>query len=192
MGNSSIRGMLVALVATLMLAGCATSQPAKQGQSAAASAGQSGQQAAASSTPAPQPAQPAQAAQAKPTVENGKLVMSTGTGGTETLPGVFYFDFDQAIVKPAGFSELNKDAEALKNDPSLKVLLEGNTDERGTREYNLALGQRRADAVKDYLVAQGVSPAQISTVSYGEERPVALGHNPAAWAKNRRVDLVYQ
>ena len=77
-------------------------------------------------------------------------------------------------------------------DTSLKVRLEGNTDERGTREYNLALGERRANAVKAYLVAQGVSPSQIEVVSYGEEKPVDPGHNEAAWAKNRRVQIVYE
>lgn len=119
-------------------------------------------------------------------------MVPTASGGTETLPGTFYFDFDQAIVKPAGFAELNKHAEALKNDPNLQIRLEGNTDERGTREYNLALGERRANAVKAYLVAQGVSPSQIEVISYGEEKPVALGHNEAAWAQNRRVQIVYK
>lgn len=190
MGILSIRGILVALIAALMLAGCATSQQQKQPQSTTPAASESQQQ----QTSAPAEEQPQQATPqaAKPTVSDGKLVVSNMNGGTETLPGTFYFDFDQAIVKPAGFDELNKHAEALKNDPSLHVLLEGNTDERGTREYNLALGERRANAVKAYLVAQGVSPSQISVVSYGEEKPVALGHNEAAWAKNRRVQIVYQ
>ena len=122
----------------------------------------------------------------------GTIVVPTADGGTEELPGVFYFDFDQAIVKPAGFDELNQHAEVLKGDPSFQVRLEGNADERGTREYNLALGERRANAVKAYLVAQGVSPSQIEVISYGEEKPAVMGHNEEAWAKNRRVQIVYK
>ncbi len=67
------------------------------------------------------------------------------------------------------------------------MLIEGHCDERGTREYNLALGERRAAAVKDYLVALGVTPGRVATITYGKERPVALGHNEAAWAQNRRA-----
>ena len=188
MGISLNRGILVALLATVMLAGCASNKP----QEPAASPEPAAQPEQAAPAPAPEPAQPAQPAVVKRSVSDGKLVVPNADGGTEELAGTFYFDFDQAIVKPEGFDELNKHAEALKGDTSLKVRLEGNTDERGTREYNLALGERRANAVKAYLVAQGVSPSQIEVVSYGEEKPVDPGHNEAAWAKNRRVQIVYE
>ncbi|MNE20426.1 Outer membrane protein P6 precursor [compost metagenome] len=83
---------------------------------------------------------------------------------------------------------LDVHAKDLKGNGA-RVVLEGNTDERGTREYNMALGERRAKAVQRYLVLQGVSPAQLELVSYGEERPVATGNDEQSWAQNRRVEL---
>ena len=77
----------------------------------------------------------------------------------------------------------------LENNRNLDIVLEGHADERGTREYNLALGQRRAESVAAYLLSNGVSRNQLKTISYGEERPVALGSNNASWAKNRRVEI---
>lgn len=191
MGITSIRGILVAFVAAVLLAGCASSQPEEQAPGMQPATAQPPEQQEAPPA-APEPAPPAKPEEMKPTITRGKLTMPTMGGGMEELPGVFYFDFDQAIVKPAGFDELNKHAEVLKDDPSLRIRLEGNTDERGTREYNLALGERRANAVKAYLVAQGVSPSQIEVISYGEEKPAALGHNEEAWAQNRRVQIVYK
>jgi peptidoglycan-associated lipoprotein len=82
-------------------------------------------------------------------------------------------------------------AKFLAAHPAARVRLEGHTDERGSREYNIGLGDRRAQSVRRALLLQGASDAQISTVSYGEERPAVLGHDEAAWAKNRRVEIVY-
>jgi peptidoglycan-associated lipoprotein len=110
----------------------------------------------------------------------------------EVLQGVFYFDFDQAIVKRTGHAELNKHAKVLGDDRMLRVRLEGHADERGTREYNLALGERRANAIRAYLVAQGVAASRIEVISYGEEKPASPGHNESAWAMNRRVEIVYR
>ncbi len=104
----------------------------------------------------------------------------------------FYFDFDTSEIKPEARNVLMAHAHYLASHPSMHVQLQGYTDERGTQEYNLALGQRRANAVKQFLVVNGVSPDQISTISYGEEKPAAKGHNEAAWAKNRRVVMIYQ
>lgn len=84
---------------------------------------------------------------------------------------------------------LKAKAEALKVYPQLRVLIEGNCDDRGTQEYNLALGERRARAAFEYLVLLGVRPDQLEIVSYGEERPAAMGNNEAAWAKNRRAEF---
>jgi len=112
--------------------------------------------------------------------------------GMEQLQGLFYFDFDQTIVKRAGHMDLSKHAMVLKDDSTLRVRLEGHADERGTREYNLALGERRANAVRAYLVAEGAPRSQIEVISYGEEKPVDGGHNEAAWAMNRRVEVVYR
>lgn len=188
MGITSVRSLLGACIFALMLAGCASNQPQQGGAMAGPVASQPEQQEA----PATMPEQSTQSQMTQPVVADGKLIMQTPDGGTRTLTGVFYFDLDQAIIKPAAFAQLNEHADALKNDPDLHVRLEGNTDERGTREYNLALGERRANAVKNYLVAQGVSPSQIEVISFGEEKPVALGHNEAAWAQNRRVQIVYK
>ncbi|ACT51635.1 MULTISPECIES: peptidoglycan-associated lipoprotein Pal [Methylovorus] len=103
-----------------------------------------------------------------------------------------YFDFDKDEVKPEYRDLVNAHAKYLVEHPDAKVILQGNTDERGTREYNLALGQRRAVAVKQVLNLQGVSDKQIETISYGEEKPQAAGSDEAAYSKNRRADIVYQ
>lgn len=100
-----------------------------------------------------------------------------------------YFAFDRYDIEGEYQQLLDAHAAYLTATPSAKVLVEGNADERGTPEYNIALGQRRADAVKNYLSAKGAN--NISTVSYGEEKPAVLGHDEAAYAKNRRAVLAY-
>ena len=102
---------------------------------------------------------------------------------------VFYFDFDRSDLKPEARAALVYHANYLKANPSAHYRLEGHADERGTREYNLALGERRAQAVERYLQVQGVSSSQLETISYGEERPVDTGTTEAAYAKNRRVEI---
>lgn len=97
-----------------------------------------------------------------------------------------FFGFDQYDLDMEARTTLARQAAFLKANPSVAVSVEGHADERGTREYNLALGDRRANAVKDYLVALGINAGRIKTISYGMERPVALGSNEAAWAQNRR------
>jgi peptidoglycan-associated lipoprotein len=105
---------------------------------------------------------------------------------------VVYFDFDTAEIRSEYVDTLRAHAEYLVNTPDARLVIEGHCDERGSREYNIALGERRSESVKRFLEAEGVSPVQLETVSYGEERPVDLGHSEAAWAKNRRAELVYQ
>ncbi|ACR12076.1 peptidoglycan-associated lipoprotein [Teredinibacter turnerae T7901] len=102
---------------------------------------------------------------------------------------VFYFDFDQSILRADARSALMVYAEVLKAAPK-SVRLEGHADERGTREYNMALGERRANAVRDFLILQGVDSSLIETVSYGEERPAQMGSSESSWAMNRRVEIV--
>jgi peptidoglycan-associated lipoprotein len=97
-----------------------------------------------------------------------------------------FFDFDKSDIKPEGRTVLQRQADWLKKFPNVTVTVEGHCDERGTREYNLALGERRATAVKKMLVALGVAPNRVSTISYGKERPAVVGSNEAAWAQNRR------
>lgn len=104
------------------------------------------------------------------------------------LETVFYFDFDQAVLKPESRTALLGHAEQLKAAPR-SIRLEGHADERGTREYNMALGERRANAVRDFLVLQGVSGSDLEVISYGEERPASLGSNESSYSANRRVEL---
>src|SRR5215510_4803426 len=96
-----------------------------------------------------------------------------------------YFDFDQSSIRDDGRATLNKQAEWLKKYTNYPITIEGKCDERGTREYNLALGERRANSVRQYLVAQGVPASRIKTISYGKERPEVVGSDEGAWARNR-------
>lgn len=129
------------------------------------------------------------------------------TGGTtaEPLPGPkpgsaedfvvnvgdrVFFDFDRYNLKPKARETLQRQAAWLKRYPSVLIAVEGHADERGTREYNLALGERRANSAKNYLVALGIDPNRIRTISYGKERPAVPGSNEAAWAQNRRAVTV--
>ena len=100
------------------------------------------------------------------------------------------FDFDSAELTVSARSTLNRQSAFLSVNPGLMIVIEGHADERGTREYNLALGDRRATAVRDYLVAKGIDSARVRTVSYGKERPTESGSDEGAWAKNRRAATV--
>ena len=102
-----------------------------------------------------------------------------------------YFGFDQYDVQSEYDSLMQAHAKFIASEPNARVLIQGNTDDRGSREYNLALGQRRADAIKKQLVLMGAQESQIESVSLGKEKPKALGDNEAAWAENRRGDLLY-
>ena len=114
----------------------------------------------------------------------------TGTDTVEYLasgvPDRVFFATNESILTTASRDTLRKQATWLRKNSDLNVVLEGHADERGTREYNLALGERRANAAKDYLMTYGVSASRISVISYGKERPVDSGSNPLAWSKNRR------
>lgn len=124
--------------------------------------------------------------------------VGTGTAGNGSAYGddlsagglatVFYFDFDSSTLKSEARAALNMHAQRLRSTP-IYVRLEGHGDERGTREYNMALGERRANAVKEYLVLQGVNGEYLEVISYGEERPAALGSDESSWSMNRRVEM---
>ena len=105
---------------------------------------------------------------------------------------VVYFDYDRAELQPEYLDIVARHGRWLAQNPQGRVRLEGHTDERGSREYNIALGERRAKTVSRMLQLQGVSSAQLRTVSYGEELPVDEGHDPQAWSKNRRVNIIYE
>lgn len=103
-----------------------------------------------------------------------------------------YFEFDSAALLPAAQQVLSTKADYLFANPDARVAVEGHCDERGTNAYNMALGQRRADAAKDFLVNLGIDAGRLSTISYGEEQPLDFGHNEEAWAKNRRAHFVLE
>ena len=182
MGIFKLRGVQLLCVAALLLGGCASQEPADSAPDTEP------MDQAMDTSVDDTPVEPA-----GPMVKNGKIVLpADDMGSGETLQGIFYFDFDQAIVRRTGHGELNKHAEVLSADSYLRVRLEGHADERGTREYNLALGERRANAVRAYLVAQGAARTQIEVISYGEEKPANNGHSESSWAENRRVEIVYR
>jgi peptidoglycan-associated lipoprotein len=140
--------------------------------------------------------QPVQRPQPKPdhsniplTAENFHNHPSNYDGTTDTK--VIYFAFDSNTVPAAAFETLRAHATYLKNNPNAKVRLGGHADERGTREYNVALSERRSESVEKFLRVQGVSSSQIEVVAYGEEKPAAFGHTEMDWSKNRRVVIDY-
>ena len=101
-----------------------------------------------------------------------------------------FYDFDRSDLKPEARKTVERWAAFLKQNPSVTVTIEGHADERGTREYNIALGERRANAAKNYLVSLGIQARRVATISYGKERPAVVGSNEAAWAQNRRGVMV--
>jgi peptidoglycan-associated lipoprotein len=111
---------------------------------------------------------------------------------TQTVGDRVFFGYDRYDLTAEAQAQLQKQATWLKTYPQYKFVVEGHCDERGTREYNLALGERRATAVKNYLIALGIDANRIQTISYGKERPAVLGSNEAAWAQNRRGVIVLQ
>lgn len=104
---------------------------------------------------------------------------------------VIYFEYDSSEVASADRETLANHARYLAGHQDLTVTLEGHADERGSREYNIGLGERRANAVRDLMIVQGVADTQIKTVSYGEEKPAVDGHDDSAWSQNRRVEIIY-
>ena len=162
--------ILAIVAATFLLAACETASQVS-GDSASTSASNTASSSAASSS--------ASAAAEKTPAEKLAQVGDTVN-----------FDFDSAELTVSARSTLNRQAAFLSVNPDLMIVIEGHADERGTREYNLALGERRATAVRDYLVAKGINAARVRTVSYGKERPAVSGSDEAAWAKNRRAATV--
>ncbi len=175
------RGFILLLMATLLaLSGCASKHPkpdasaGAQGQSSAGTASTDAAGGAGAATGGLGPDDEAQGPQA------GLLATR-----------IVYFDFDSSEIKGAATDVVASHAKYLATHSGTRVRLEGHTDERGSREYNIGLGERRAQAVRRALLLQGATDAQITTVSYGAERPAVTGHDEAAWAKNRRVEIVY-
>jgi peptidoglycan-associated lipoprotein len=162
--------------AALILAACSNNDTKEQEAAAAAAAEQAAQEAAAQEAAQRE----AQAEAAASQREAEAAAQAVGT--------IFYFDFDSSSLTDEARAQVDAHVAALLGNND-SVRLEGHTDERGTREYNLALGERRANAVRDYMVANGVPSYRIETVSYGEENPVAYGSGESNWQQNRRVEL---
>lgn len=134
-----------------------------------------------------------QVQQPKSTVEPvNSLANDNVSAGPANVEKIVYFDYDSYIVKPEFQSLIEAHAQFLKSNSRAKLSLEGHTDERGGREYNLALGQKRADAVRQSLTLLGVSTSQVETVSFGEEKPAVQGTDEAAYSKNRRAEFFYK
>ena len=123
---------------------------------------------------------------------NSDKGMAMNSGHADALSKrVIYFDFDSSDVTSEAREVISAHAQNLSQNANMSVVLEGHADERGTREYNVALGEQRAKAVKQLLVIQGVQGSQVKVISFGEERPAAVGHDESAWSLNRRVELLY-
>jgi peptidoglycan-associated lipoprotein len=161
--------MLRLCAALLLLAGCSTPDEEPQGSALGGGAGGTGAGGIASSELAGQPTPGTQE----------DLAVSVGDR--------VFFDYDSVVLSPEATGVLDQQAAWLQQYPNVIVTIEGHADERGTREYNLALGDRRANAVKNYLLALGVPPGRLLTISYGEERPADPGHDEAGWSQNRRA-----
>jgi peptidoglycan-associated lipoprotein len=171
---SALRLCVVLGVCVGWLAGCSSSDeaPSLTGDAAAGAAGSGTNRGISSSD---LPGQPIPGSQQDLEVSVGDRVL---------------FDYDSSVLDPVATQTLDRQAAWLKQYPDIIVTIEGHADERGTREYNLALGDRRASAVKNYLVALGVSGDRLLTISYGEERPADAAHDDSAWAQNRRAVTV--
>ena len=140
-------------------------------------------QAAVNTTPPPAPAP---AAQPAPAPVTSRILPGSAEDFRVNVGDTVHFGYDQYGVEENDKALLGRQAQWLARYPAVRVTVEGHCDERGTREYNLALGARRANAVKEYLVSQGVSAARVETVSYGKERPICTDSNEACWTQNRR------
>jgi peptidoglycan-associated lipoprotein len=191
-----IFGYLVALtVAVFVSGGCAKKEIVKSEQPVAPV------QTAPKVTPGPSKEAPSEAKpeplkqepMAEPPAIQPEATKPAPQQGAEALQNELqkiYFNFDSATLSDDARNTLSKNAEMLAKNSSLKIRIEGNCDERGSDDYNMALGERRAKAARDYLVNLGVQPDRLSVISYGEEKPVDPGHDEAAWAKNRRDEFV--
>jgi len=173
-----LRNLVVPMLAGLAITGCASN----------------GNQL----SPTDQAVAPVETDSAPPPASAGSLSEMDGDGnpyfpGTRrALARTFYFDYDRAVISSDDLAVLEMHASYLRDNPDRSVVVEGHCDERGTREYNLALGERRSGALRSFLTAAGVSPRQIENVSYGEERPGVAGHGESAWSRSRRAEMVYR
>lgn len=184
--------LVISIVLVSLLAACASEKPKETSKAAAPAAAAPVAETTAAAAPAavtPATAAPETAEKAAPAAvaEVDQLNDANSILSNRST----YYPFDVSAVQEADKPLVQAHAKYLSEHPERNVRLEGNCDERGSNEYNLALGQRRADGVKKMLILGGAKTSQIKTVSYGEEKPRASGHNEASWKQNRRTDIVY-
>ena len=165
----------IALFALAALVGCASQQTQESTTSAAA-----------------QPASTSQAASARPGAARTSVAAMPVQAKTVPDKRSIYYEYDKSEIAAEGKKLIEAHSDYLRAHPEAKIRIEGNADERGSAEYNLALGQRRADAVMKIMTLLGVSEERIETVSFGKEKPKASGHNESSWSENRRSDIVYR
>lgn len=139
--------------------------------------------------PRPEPAEPAEAGEWEAAAPAGTTLTPEELNRMGVLRAI-YFDYDRSEIRPDQRPVLQANAQWLRENPGARILIEGHCDERGTREYNMALGERRASAATQYLVSLGIPVSRIETVSYGEERPAVEGSDESAWSRNRRAEFV--
>jgi peptidoglycan-associated lipoprotein len=166
---------LILLLSFFIMAGCSSSKKAVQ------------------TPPAEEPMEPTVTSESEPSAYTKPTEETkTATESAPAMPFVLqnvYFEFDRYELTPEALQTLADNARVLKAYPDAQIIIEGHCDERGTVEYNLALGDKRAKAAKDYLISLGVNPPQISTISYGKERPLDTRHSEEGWARNRRAEF---
>lgn len=177
------RPLLTLAAATFLLAACETASTISE---EAASSADSGATSAASSSTSTASEASSSSSSATSAASAEATALEQARGELMTIGDTVLFGFDSSALSADAMATLDKQAAFLNAKPALRVKIEGHADERGTREYNLALGERRASATRDYLVARGVDGSRIRIVSYGKERPAVVGSNEEAWAKNRR------
>jgi peptidoglycan-associated lipoprotein len=178
-----MRKLLVSLAVLGLFAGCASETKEQKG-----AAVEEGKPSIAPVTPPPPAKEPVVTPVAPPKVVGNPL---TDPGSILSKRSVYY-DYDSAIIKDEFKPLVTAHARYLTQNRSAKITIQGNTDERGSREYNIALGQRRADSVKQMMILLGVQEGQVESVSFGEEKPRATGKDEASFSENRRSDIVYQ
>lgn len=180
-----LRYALMLAVLSLGLSGCQTCQ------NIAGKLGLGGRKPAVIESPPSEPIAPIATPTPAPTpvAAPTEPVRPTAEPTLEQSLQTVYFDYDSAVLRDDTRRLLDKNAEWLKANPAVRVQIEGHCDERGTEEYNLALGERRANSVKQYVIKAGVDGARVFTISYGKQRPVDPGHDEAAWSKNRRAQF---
>ena len=140
-------------------------------------------------------AQPAAKTASSPAPHSSRdITVGSGNGGMRTAPMMrsIYYAYDKSDVTPESRKVIEANADYLRANPKVKVVVEGNADERGSAEYNVALGQRRADGVSKIMTLLGINSDRIETVSFGKEKPKVVGHDEQAWSQNRRSDIVFR